>query len=250
MSRSLRIVLPLALLVVLSGSPGLYAQAGRGAGQGAALGGVLGLVLGGDLWSAAEGAAAGAAVGAVSGAISESNRKRDAERAELERLRSMELQLLEQERSRSAEAERRRLEEERLRLAQERVMLEQQMAAERAAAGVEPSTPDDEQAWIDAIGEDNYNSAVALLECQHDRAALLAQAGGTSPNHDYRLAGKWMEALIAVDRRDMDNANLLFEELVIVDNDIDSVQQASIEADKAILEFRSIRRDEGITCQP
>ena len=51
-----------------------------------------------------------------------------------------------------------------------------------------------------------------------------------------------------MDRRDTEQAALLFEELVILDDDIDNVQQAGIETDNAILEVREIRRDEGISC--
>lgn len=247
--------LSVSLLIILAfgascGAGDAQAQAGRGAAKGAAIGGILGLMLGDDLGDAVEGAAAGAAVGAVSGAIDESNRKRDAERAELERLRAREMEMLERERSQAAEDERRRLEQERLALAEERMRLEQQMASTQAAAGAPASnTPDDAQAWIDAIGQDNYNSAVALVDCEHDRAALLAQAGGTSSNPTYQLAAKWMETLIAVDRRDTESATPLFEELVILYDGIDNVQQASLETDRAILDVRELRRDEGISCQ-
>ena len=204
MPGPIRICILIALVTAFSGSSrDAYAQAGRGAGQGAAIGGVLGLLLGDDLGDVFEGAAVGAAAGAVSGAISQSNRNRDAERAELDRLRGREMQLLEQERARTTQDERRRLEEERLALTAERMRLEEQLAAARASSGSAPTTPDDEEAWIQAIGEDNYNSAEALVGCQHDRASFLAQAGNTTDNPDYRLASKWIETLIAVDRRDI-----------------------------------------------
>ena len=250
MRTSSRLVLFLVLMTSVSalGTP-LSAQAGRGAGKGAAIGGLLGLMMGDDLGDAVAGAAAGAAVGAVAGGIDESNRRRDAERAELERLRAQEMQLLEQERARSADDERRRLEEERQKLAEERIRLEQQMERSREAAGSASSEPDDEQAWIAAIGEDNFSALEALVDCQHDRAGLLAEAGGTSDNPNFKLASKWIAALVAIDRRDTERATLLFDELAIIDNDIDNVQQASIEADKIILEVREVRRDEGISCQ-
>jgi hypothetical protein len=37
--------------------------------------------------------------------------------------------------------------------------------------------------------------------------------------------------------------------LVSLDPEIDTVQQASLEADKAILEIRDIRRQDGIACE-
>ena len=89
---------------------------------------------------------------------------------------------------------------------------------------------------------------MALVDCQHNRARLLAQAGATVDDPEYQLASRWIEALIAVDAKDSATAERVYGQLVDLDADIDSVQQASIEADKAILDVRQIRREEGITC--
>ncbi len=87
------------------------------------------------------------------------------------------------------------------------------------------------------------------MDCQHDRAELLAKAGATSENPDFALAGYWLEALVAVDTKDQAAAESLFAELVDLDDDVDTVQQASVAADQAILEIRETRSDEGISCQ-
>lgn len=109
--------------------------------------------------------------------------------------------------------------------------------------------PQTEEEWIAAIGQDNTNALDALVECQHDRAALLSKAGATSDNPDFALAGYWIEALVAVDRQDQANAEELFPQLIELDDDIDTVQQASLAADQAILEVREVRRAEGLSCK-
>ena len=109
--------------------------------------------------------------------------------------------------------------------------------------------PQTEEEWITAIGQDNTSALSALVDCEHDRAALLAKAGATSSNPDFALVGNWIEALVALDRQDQTALDELYPKLVELDNDIDTVQQASVAADKAILEVRDARRDEGISCE-
>ena len=197
----------LALVVALAIGPLLAKSgAGRWAGRGAAGGAILGLLVGGDLGGAVVGAAVGAAGGAAGGAISDSNKKKKANKAELEELREKE--------------------------------------AERQAYDL----PQTEEEWIAAIGEDNTNALDTLVDCQHDRATLLAKSGATSENPDFALAGYWIEALVAVDQKDQKTADELFTQLIALDDDVDTVQQASLVADRAILEVRETRRVEGISC--
>ena len=54
--------------------------------------------------------------------------------------------------------------------------------------------------------------------------------------------------LIAVDQNSMDEAATLHDRIAVQDPDIDTAQQASIEVDRAILEVRAYRREEGISC--
>jgi outer membrane lipoprotein SlyB len=198
----------LALMVALTSAP-IFAKSGSGrwAGRGAAGGAILGLLVGGDLGGAVVGAAVGAAGGAAGGAISDSNKKKKANKAELEELREKE--------------------------------------AEREAYDL----PQTEEEWIAAIGQDNTNALDALVDCQHDRAELLAKAGATSENPDFALAGYWLEALVAVDSKDQATAESLFAELVDLDDDVDTVQQASVAADQAILKIRETRSAEEISCE-
>lgn len=247
----------LALLLVFSAGLGsgssAHAQAGRGAGSGAAAGAIFSFLLGGDLGDIADSAAAGAATGAAVGAINEGARRRQRDRQDLARLRREEIRMLEAERANRRNEEQARLEAERRALAEERLRLERTLAAASEARGANRSDdnwPETEAEWTAAIGEDNYRALNALIDCQYERANLLAQAGRTTDNPTFHLASRWIEALAAVDSRDNAAAQLLFEELVILDDDVDSVQQASLVADQSILEVRRVRREESIECRP
>ena len=55
--------------------------------------------------------------------------------------------------------------------------------------------------------------------------------------------------MVAVDRADIEGSHAIFNELVAVDPDIDSPQQASITTDQAVLDMRGERRDLGIVCR-
>jgi len=208
----------LAFAALLIAGPILAGKASRWAGRGAAGGAIAGLLLGGDLGSAAEGAALGAAGGAIGGAISDSSQKKKAKR--------------------QAEAEAQ---------AEAEVQAEQQ-AAKANKSQLPAGLPQNEDEWIAAIGEDNVNALDALVDCQHDRARLLAQASGTSDDSEYRLLGVWLQALVALDQKDQTTAEEYFARIIPLDDHVDTVQQAGLVADQAILEIRNTRDNEGISC--
>ncbi len=221
------ILTPLLILVILvwMTSPVLAGKAGRWAGKGAAGGAVLGLLVGGDLGSAAEGAALGAAGGAAAGAISESKDRKRARQEELEELRRKEAE--------RAAAEAREREE----------------AEQKATPAYMPADlPQTDEAWVAAIGQDNVNALDALIDCQHARARLLAQAAATVDVADHRLVAHWIEALVELDRKNQAEAERLYEALIPLDDDVDTIQQASLMADQALLEVRRVRREEGGHC--
>ena len=237
--RSQRILIVFIVIGLIVPIVDAQSRAGRRAKKGAAMGAVWGLLLGRDLGDVAAGAAAGAALGGVSGAVDDSYAKKDQKRYEQQRA-----QAEAEARARALDEERRRLEEERLALEErERALAAQEV---QSGGGGDPTTEDE---WIEVIGIDNWNGLLALGECQHQRALLLAQAGATIDNAEYRLASKWLEALVAVDLKDSKGAEKLYPALVELDSEVDTVQQASIEADKAILEIRDLRQEEGVVCQ-
>ena len=209
----------LALALSLGAADSIAQKAGRWAGVGAGIGGIVGLVSG-DLGDAVVGAAVGAAAGGVAGSISDGN---DQKRAVAETQR------------RQAEA---------------------QAYAETQAGAAAQATQAEEAEIVAAIGTDNYESYKALRGCEHKRASALAMAGAASDNTEHQLASVWLEALIALDEKDSAAAEAKYQELVDqssrekaeadVDPDIDTAQQASIEADRVLLDMRKERRELGL----
>jgi len=55
--------------------------------------------------------------------------------------------------------------------------------------------------------------------------------------------------LIANDLKQKDRTAELYHRLISADADIDTEQQASLEADKALMDVRQERRAQGISCQ-
>jgi hypothetical protein len=208
------------------------------------MGAVWGLILGGDISDAVEGAAAGAAVGAVGGAISDSYSKKDRKRYEQQRA-----QVQAEAEARAVDAERQKLEEERRQLEAERRALEEQQRSQQAQTASPGGEPVTEEEWIAYIGVDNWNALTALVDCQHQRSLLLAQAAATIDDPEFRLGSRWIEVLVAVDLKDQAVAAELYPVLVSLDPEINTIQQAAIEADKAILEIRDIRLQEGVACE-
>ena len=78
------------------------------------------------------------------------------------------------------------------------------------------------------------------------RAFAFAKVGATSEIPHHRLASFWLEAMTAVDLRDSAKSEASFQALVSRDPDIDTLQQASLATDQAVLDMRSERREIGI----
>ena len=74
----------------------------------------------------------------------------------------------------------------------------------------------------------------------------LAVLGATSGGTEQQLVSRWLMALIALDQRDTETAGTAYEKLAEEDPDIDTVQQASLEADRVLLELRKERRELGL----
>ena len=185
-----------------------------GVGKAAGIGALLGVALGRDpIVGSIQGAALGAAGGLIANTV-----------------------VQEQERKEKKKAQQTQVQETRQ---------QEQQAAEVA----QEANQDLERQVEEAIGKDNYEGYKALRSCQHKRASALAQVGAVSENEDHRITSIWLEAMIAVDQRDSKKTNQYFEEIAEKDPDIDTVQQASIETDKVVLEMRTERRELGISCR-
>ncbi len=209
-------------VIVMGTSAHVSADVGRGAASGAAMGGFMGLVFGDDLGDVIEGAAVGAGAGAIGGAVSGSMKQKETEKR-AQQQRDQELR----------------------RLQEENKQLQQQSAKTQQAANNQQNQV---QALSAAIGEDNFRGLIALVDCEHERAQALAKAGAASNNPDHKLSSIWLQALIANDLRQTDRTVQLYQQLITVDGDIDTEQQASLEADKVLMDVRKERRDKGVSC--
>jgi len=208
-------VTSIAILVLAMSNSSMAQKTGRYAGYGAGIGALVGLVAGGDLGDVAVGAAVGAAGGAATGAYSDS---KDRERAAI------------QEKQRAEQAQRRA----------------EAAAAKQQAAAPASATETADAELVALIGQDNYEAYKAVRECQYKRAYALVQVGAVSDNPDHQLAALWLEAVIAGDQGDSARAKTVYPRIVDHDRDIDSAQQASLEADRFMLEMREERRALGM----
>ena len=255
---TLRGALLAVLLACALAMPDLQAQEKRrasGAGTGAAIGGFIGLVLGGTLFDAA----AGATIGAIGGAAGDAARAdseadqaydwlQDSAYAVSDAQREQEQLLAEKAR---LEAEYRRVVEERARL-------------EAKAGGPVPDTdPEPEPAMEDpvaprvvleprpspnnpeeALGEDNVKGFEALVACQHEEAVVLSRTARLSDSRDHRLAGLWLEALVAADA----GATPSLERIIDADMDIQDEDQATEALGQVLAMIDEERENAGISC--
>lgn len=188
-------------------------------GHAAGIGALLGFALGGDpLWGAAGGAALGAAGGMIANEATKGKREKKA-----------------------AEESARQQESEALSASQDRIAkLETELAeAERAREEAQ-------MAIIEAVGPDVWEGYKSLRGCQYERAYALANVGAVSEDPYHKLGADWLKAMTAVDQKDRTKADGFFQDLVERDPEIDTVQQAGLATDQAVLDMRTERAELGI----
>jgi len=97
-----------------------------------------------------------------------------------------------------------------------------------------------------AMGPENYIGYQALRNCEFERAYALATAGTLSRDNSHRLVGYWLEAMISVEERNQEHSTYVFEQLVNLDPEVDSVEQAVAKTEEAVLQIREERRRLGL----
>jgi hypothetical protein len=201
--------------------PAPKTQTAQSAKTGAIWGGIAGLVFGGSLSDAVGGAVAGGAVGAVYGSA-KGNQQLKAEKNDLAR--------------------------QQLRLEQERnYILQDEIAATRSNPSHQAQPTED--LLVRAFGQDNVNSLNALTRCDHKSAQLHAMAGGNSDFLSHRLASNYLEAMIAEDRGDQNAAAVAYQQIVVQDASVATVDRARMETLDALTDVRVERRAQGINCK-
>ena len=97
------------------------------------------------------------------------------------------------------------------------------------------------QEFRDKIGSDAFNGFVALAECKHDVALANAREAQKSRNHDFALAGLWVEALTEEDRGQAQAATAMLPAIVDQDRDITDVAGAQARLAEALAGIGEIR---------
>jgi len=191
------------LLILVACLPPLLSSClSRGAQEGAtqgALYGALGAAVSSVVWGrndvladAARGAVVGGTVGGVHGAVNESKRSATSD-------------------AQSAQAsERERLSKENRELADRNRQLEL------------------ERRLLEQIGPDNTEAVRELVVCDHQAALRAARRSAASDNEHFRTAGVWLEAICALDRRDLATVRALYPRLAQLDPQCETAEDAEL----------------------
>ena len=237
------------VLVIACGTP--QTQTGRSAKTGAGVGALAGLVFGGDLSDVVAGAAIGGLGGAAVGSAKASEQQQVA-RTEIARQEAnlrvrRENERLAMEQDAQARAVARVEYEERLRVERERLIAEQQKAA--ANGTLSSNWLSDPEMLVRAFGEDNVTGLYALRDCQHDSAIVAASAAENSTNASYQLTSVWLRAMVAVDLNRTVSANTAYRQLIVVDPEVLTMEEAESGAVEALAAVRADRAASGIVCK-
>jgi hypothetical protein len=239
----------LFVLVAACGTP--QTQVGRSAKTGAGIGALAGLVFGGDLSDVVAGAAIGGLGGAAVGSA-KSSEQQDAARTEIARQEATanarrENERLAMEQDAQARAAAQVEYEQRLRVERERLVAEQQSAS--ADGAIDANWLADPEMLVRAFGEDNVTGLYALRDCQHDTAIIAASAAENSTNASYQLTSVWLRAMVAVDLNRTVSANTAYRQLIVVDPEVLTMEEAESAAVDALAAVRADRAASGIVCK-
>ena len=191
------------LLLALALTTPLFAACkSKGAQEGAtqgALYGALGAAVSSVVWGrndvlgdAARGAVVGATVGGVSGAVNESKRNEAQQR-------------------KAAQAQ------ERSDLAQTNKDLTRRNRQLELEAQL-----------LEELGPDNTEAVRLLVRCKHKEALVASRRSANSSDERFRSAGIWLEAVNAQDQRNLAAARALFPQLVKLDDQVETEEQAEL----------------------
>ena len=215
------------------------ASANEGAGWGA----LAGLVFGGKLEDVVEGAVVGGVAGAVVGSAEaqEAAARQQAQAARAQQIREQERVAYEQEAQRRAKAQA----EYEHRLAMERQNL---AAQQQAAQPAQSSAGPDEEMLVRAFGQDTVTGWYALRDCKHNNALIAATAGENASAASHQLAATWLRAIIAFDQKRTNSGNAALQNLIVIDPEISTMEEAEEAAQDLLAELRVERRAAGIRC--
>lgn len=97
------------------------------------------------------------------------------------------------------------------------------------------------QKFRDDIGNDAFNGFVALAECKHEVALANAREAQKSSNHDFALAGLWVEALTEADRGQAQSASAVLPAIAEQDRNMKSAEQVQTRLGDMLVQIGQIR---------
>jgi len=99
----------------------------------------------------------------------------------------------------------------------------------------------EEEKYRREYGNESVDAVIALLDNDYERAIALARAGETSKDANYRLSAMYVQAIIAADMNNLEEANKAYEKLVTFDPEVADVEQAKEETKILVEELNNLR---------
>lgn len=99
---------------------------------------------------------------------------------------------------------------------------------------------------IAKIGMQNTEAISELIQCQHEQALVHVRRASTSDDRNERLASLWIEATVALDRRDLAAASAVYPTLVAQDEEVSSVDEAQATAMDLLAKLEDTRAEFGL----
>jgi len=119
-----------------------------------------------------------------------------------------------------------------------------QRTKEQQAAAIEEKVESDEEWMRKEYGKENVDGLIELVDGDHDKAMAYANVGELSKDANHRLSAMWLKAMIEEDRKNKEEANKYFEQLVTFDPEIKDVKEAEKEVHMLLEEVEDLRNQE------
>ena len=209
--------------------------------KGAGWGALAGLVFGGRLSDVVEGAVIGGTAGAVVGSsrAQEESARQQAEMARAQQIRE------EERRAYEREAERRAMLQAQY---ETRLATEGEQLAVHRSTNQQSTAGPDEAMLIRAFGEDTVTGWYALRDCKHNTALIAATAGENAEAASHQLAAVWLRAVVALDQGRENSTRAALHNLVVIDPDVSSMEEAQAGAQDLLSELHNDRRSAEVNC--
>lgn len=91
------------------------------------------------------------------------------------------------------------------------------------------------------LGEDGFAGLKALVQCKHPVAHSYADIAMNSKKNPYVSAGKWLDIVTYADAGDLKKANSMLPEIIEIDPQVSSLEQAQTQLQESLAGLKNIR---------